>query len=442
MTEHVVVVGGGFTGLAAARALSRQGLKVTVLESSPALGGLAAGFPICGTRLEKAYHYILTGDTDLLALIRDLGLGSELLQRAGSVGIFDGVRIHPFTTALDVLRFAPLRLVDRLRLGLAMVHLQRTRNWRPLAAQTARDWLTGACGPGAMRAIWNPLLQGKFDRHWDQVSMAWLWARIHTRANSRRRGREWLGYVRGGFGKIIRALETELRAAGVVLHISARVERLEMDQQPGAGRQLHLSDGTTLNFDRLLFTGPSGAFARLLPADPALDAYRQQLDAIDYLGAICLVFASTQCLTEQHWLNIHDPEAPFLVLVNHTRLVGTELYAGKHIYYLGCYRPPESPWFQMDDATLAQQWLAYLKKINPDFDPEAISEHHVFRFSHAQHVVTCDHERRVPGFRTPLPGVYLANFSQIFPEDRGTNFAIRDGLKVASIIIEDSLAHI
>ena len=138
MTEHVVVVGGGFTGLVAARALARQGLKVTLLESSPTLGGLAAGFPICGTRLEKAYHYILTGDTDLLALIRDLGLASDLIQREGSVGIFDGERIHPFTTALDVLRFAPLNLSDRIRLGLAMVRLQRTRHWQPLARQTAR----------------------------------------------------------------------------------------------------------------------------------------------------------------------------------------------------------------------------------------------------------------------------------------------------------------
>lgn len=438
MTEHVVVVGGGFTGLVAARALARQGLRVTLLESSPALGGLAAGFPICGTRLEKAYHYILTGDTDLLALIRDLGLDSELIQREGSVGIFDGTRTHPFTTALDVLRFAPLNLIDRLRLGLAMVRLQRTRRWQPLARQTARDWLARACGPDAMRAIWNPLLQGKFDRHWDQVSMAWLWARIHTRANSRRRGREWLGYVRGGFARLISALDTELRGAGVALRTSARVARLETS----APRQLHLTDGTTLHYDRLLFTGPSGAFARLLPPDPALDGYRAQLDAIDYLGAICLVFASTQALTEQHWVNIHDPEAPFLVLVNHTRLVGTDLYAGKHVYYLGCYRPPDSPWFQLDDATLTKRWLDYLKKINPAFDRQAITEHHVFRFSHAQHVVTCDHESRVPGFRTPLPGVYLANFSQIFPEDRGTNFAIRDGLKVAKLIIEDSLAQI
>ena len=436
MTEHVVVVGGGFTGLVAARALARQGLKVTLLESSPTLGGLAAGFPICGTRLEKAYHYILTGDTDLLALIRDLGLASDLIQREGSVGIFDGERIHPFTTALDVLRFAPLNLSDRLRLGLAMVRLQRTRHWQPLARQTARDWLTRACGPNAMRAIWHPLLKGKFDRHWEQVSMAWLWARIHTRANSRRRGREWLGYVRGGFGKIIQALETELRTAGVALRTSARVARLTT----GPERQLHLADGTTLHYDRLLFTGPSGAFARLLPPDPALEAYRAQLDSIDYLGAICLVFASTQALTEPHWVNIHDPDAPFLVLVNHSRLVGTELYAGKHVYYLGCYRPPDSPWFQLDDATLTQRWLDYLSKVNPAFDRQAITEHHVFRFSHAQHVVTCDHERRVPGFRTPLPGIYLANFSQIFPEDRGTNFAIRDGHRVASVIIEDSLA--
>lgn len=433
----MVVVGGGFTGLAAARALAQQGLRVTLLESSATLGGLAAGFAIRGTRLEKAYHYILAGDTDLLALINDLGLNHALLRCKGSVGLFDGTRVLPFSTALDVLRLANCSLLDRVRLGFALLRLQRTRHWQPLAGQTAKDWLTRACGPRVMRLLWNPLLQGKFDRHWERISMAWLWARIHSRANSRRGGQEWLGYLRGGFGVLVQALATDLRQRGVTLRTHTKVTGLEWGTHP----HLRLDDGTTLAFDRLLFTGPSPAWARLLPPAEALDAYREQLLSMDYLGAVCLVFASPQDLTSQHWLNIQDPDAPFLVLVNHTRLVGCALYGGQHLYYLGCYCPVDNPRFQADDSALVQSWLAYLPRINPAFDPRAITEHHVFRFTHAQHVVTCDHQRTAPGLRTPLPGLYLANFSQIFPEDRGTNFALREGRKAATLMIEDSLAN-
>ncbi len=391
---------------------------------------------MCGTFLEKSYHYLFLGDSAMLSLARDLGLTDEVIYRTGSVGIYDGARLYPFTTALDLLRFAPLTLADRVRLGLTMLRLQRMRDWRALAGQSACDWLEQACGPEIMRVIWTPLLRGKFDRYWDQVSMAWLWARIHTRANSRTGGRERLAYFRGGFASVVRKLEQELLAAGVSLRTGATVEHIEVSP----ARRLRLSTGQWLDFDRCLFTGPTDAFARLLPSDPALAAYRRQIESITYLGAICVVIVSDQPLGRHHWVNVHDPGAPFLVLVNHTALVGTDLYQGRHVYYLGCYRPHDSPWFQKDDETLLTEWLAYLARMFPDFDATRIQQRHVFRFRNAQHVVDCAYEHRIPAFRTPLPGVYLANFSQIFPYDRGTNFAVRDGLRLAWLLREDARA--
>ncbi len=435
MPEKIVIVGGGFTGLTAARALAQSPARpaVTLLEGGATLGGLAGGFPLCGTSLEKSYHYLLLGDTAILSLAHDMGLGDQLIYRPGSVGIYDGGRIHPFSTPLDLLRFAPCSLPDRIRLGLVMWRLQRLDDWKPLARQTARAWLERACGPGVMRAVWDPLLRGKFDRYWDQVSMAWLWARIHTRANSRAGTREKLGYYRGGFATLVRKMATELEAAGVRLRTVARVQQIVTVPE----RRVLLSNGESLAFDRCLFTGPSDVFAQLLPEDPALDDYRRQLQSITYLGAICVILVTDQELGRDHWVNIHDTAAPFLVLVNHTALVGTEMYQGKHVYYLGCYRPQDSPWLAMDDTTLLDAWLTYLHRMFPDFDRSRLQEHHIFRFRNAQHVVDCDYEQKIPGFRTPLPGVYLGNFSQIFPHDRGTNYAVRDGLKLAELVLED-----
>jgi protoporphyrinogen oxidase len=149
------------------------------------------------------------------------------------------------------------------------------------------------------------------------------------------------------------------------------------------------------------------------------------------------VFASTQSIADQYWLNIHEENAPFLVFLQHTRLTGTDLYQGKHVYYIGTYQPGDSPLFSLDDRALEAKWFSYLKTIYPRFDRAQVCASHVFRFGAAQHVVDTQYQKRIPDHRTPVPGLYLANFSQIFPEDRGTNFAVRDGIKVARMIMED-----
>lgn len=433
--EKIVIIGGGFTGLVAARELVRSGeaLEITVVERGAELGGLAAGFPFCGTTLEKAYHHLFLTDSAILGLIRDLGLEDRLVWGDSSIGVYLEGRVHPFLTPLDLLRFSPCGLLGRLRLGLAGLYLQRTKDWRPLAAQTARAWLARACGADAMRTVWEPLLQGKFAEHAGDISMAWLWARIHTRAGSRRAGGEKLGYLRGGFAVVTSKLEEELRAAGVQVRVHATVEKLNLDE----GQRSLVVDGEVIPFDRCVFTGSSEALAQLLPATPVFAEYRCKLASIDYLGAVCVVFASEQSIAGHYWTNVHEAEAPFLLVVQHTRLSGTEAYQGRHVYYLGCYQRTNGRAFQQSEAALVEEWFGYLKKIFPQFDAGRVQERHVFRFGAAQHVVDTGYEAKIPGRRTPAPGIYLANFSQIFPEDRGTNFAVREGTAAARTLLED-----
>jgi protoporphyrinogen oxidase len=424
--RHILIVGGGFTGLTAARRLAADPrCRVTLVESAPQLGGLAAGFPLAGTSLEKTYHHLFLTDTSILSLVRELGLAEQLIWCDSSVGIYRDGAVHAFKTPLDLLRFAPCNLAGRIRTGLTALYLKHAKDWRGLAGVTAHDWMTRACGPSAMASIWTPLLKGKFDRHYQTVSMAWLWARIHVRANSRTGGgAEKLGYFRGGFNVVTTALETELRRQGVTLRPGTTVSAL-------TAARTALINGETVAFDDCLFTGPSPALARLLPAEDAYRSYSNKLKSIEYLGAICLVFTSDQDLGEHYWVNVNEPDAPFLVFLNHTRLVGREAYGGKHVYYIGAYLPPEGELFGLPDAELAARWLGYLKKMFPEFDAGRLVERHIFRFRAAQHIVDTRYSEKIPDYRTPLPGVWLANFSQIFPEDRGTNFAVREGGQIA-----------
>jgi protoporphyrinogen oxidase len=430
MTKHVLIVGGGFTGLTVAHRLAADSrFSITVLESSSQLGGLAGGFPLLGNSLEKTYHHLFLTDTSILELVEELGLSDKLIWCDSSMGIYWGGRTYPFRTPLDLLRFSPCSFAGRVRLGLVALYLKHKKNWRALAGQKAHEWMTRACGQSAMNSVWTPLLKGKFDRYYDSVSMAWLWARIHIRANSRapRGGGEKLGYFRGGFNAVIAALEKKLRQQGVTIKTNTVVEKI-------FDNRCALVNGREVPFDYCLFTGPSPAFARLLPEFASLANYRQQLQSIDYLGAICLVFTSEQNLGDYYWLNINEPEAPFLVFINHTRLVDKNQYQGKFVYYLGAYKAQKSESFSLTDDALTELWWQYLRKIFPEFNSGLVGERHVFRFNTAQHIVDTEYEKKMPAHRTPLPGVFLANFSQIFPEDRGTNFAVREGNKIAEML--------
>jgi protoporphyrinogen oxidase len=429
--KKILIVGGGYTGLTAALRLSAdKNISVTLIESSAQLGGLAAGFPLAGTSLEQTYHHIFLTDTAILNLVRELGLQEKLMWCESSVAIFRDGKIHPFKTPLDLLRFAPCSFMGRWRTGLAALYLKYRKNWRGFTRQTAYAWLTRACGRSAMASIWTPLLRGKFDRHFDKISMAWFWARIHTRANSRSgTSGEQLGYFRGGFNVINVALENELRRRGVNIRLNTRVEKISTDHTA-------VINGEAVPFDACIFTGPSPALAQLLPPQDALKDYAAQLRSIEYLGAICLVFTSDQDLGSFYWVNVNEPDAPFLVFIQHTRLVGRETYGGKNVYYIGAYLSPDGKTFSLPDDELVKNWLGYLPKMYPHFDVRQVVEKHLFRFRSGQHIVDTDYEAKIPAYQTPLPGVFLANFSQIFPEDRGTNFAVREGEKIADRVLK------
>ena len=429
--KKILIIGGGFTGLTAAWRLSEdRNFSVTLIESSDQLGGLAAGFPLLGTSLEKTYHHLFLTDTCILKLVEELGLTGQLMWCESSVGIYRRGRVYPFMEPADLLRFRPCSLWGRLRMGFTALYLKHRTSWRDLAGQRAHEWMARACGGSAMETVWTPLLKGKFDRHYNSVSMAWLWARIHIRANSRGPGggREKLGYFRGGFNVITSALENEIHRRGVNIRTRGTVEKFSTDERAA------IVNGEKVPFDFCVFTGPSPAFAGLLPAQESLNDYAASLRSIEYLGAVCLIFASDQCLGDCYWVNVNEPDAPFLVFINHTRLVDKSFYGGKNVYYLGAYLALEGKVFSLPDEELAKLWFGYLKKIFPAFEAARISERRVFRFRAAQHIVDTNYEEKIPDYKTPLPGVFLSNFSQIFPEDRGTNFAVREGEKIAALV--------
>lgn len=433
---RALIVGGGVAGLTAAYRLLQQGHDVSLFEAGPELGGLVGTFDVNGEPLEAFYHHIFTSDTHIIDLINELGLGERLVWKDSRVGFFHGGRIWPFVTPLDLLRFGPLPLQDRVRLGLMGLYLRRQKDWHRYESITAWEWIRKYAGQNVLDVVWGPLLRGKFADQAEEVAMAWLWSKIYLRFSSRGAGasqKEKLGYLMGSFGVYLRELERRIRAAAHV-ETSAPVERITVTPEGKAGG-ITLKDGRTWEADAVIACVPS---ERFLAMAPPLDAeYERRVGAARWQSALCYVLALKQRLTSTYWLNISDASTPFIAVIEHTNMIEKERYGGQHLVYLSNYLTPGHEYLSMTDEELDELYLPHLAKFNPAFNPDWIAQRWVFRGPNAQPVIRRHYRNDLPDHRTPVPGLYLANMQQIYPEDRGQNYAIRTGETVARMATED-----
>ena len=317
------------------------------------------------------------------------------------------------------------------------------RDWRPLTGISAMDWLTKFAGRQVVDVIWAPLLRGKFDKYYADVTMCWLWGRIKQRVESRdpKLGGEALGYIEGGFRDRDRRGAAPLRGRRRQRPVVPR--RCAVLSSPGAGGPVTLeTEAGAEDFDRVLLTVPSNVADKLLePFHAHRPEYFDKLRSVDYLDAAVLLFATDKPISRFYWHNINTPNSPFVVFLSLTSLIGTERFGGKHVYYIGDYVPRDHAYMSDSEEALSDKWFGALADMFPDFDRASVIESKAFRFANAQHIVDVGFEERIVGHRTPASGVYLCNFSQIFPMDRGTNYAVRDGSRMAELIAADVLGR-
>ncbi|MFA6184896.1 MAG: FAD-dependent oxidoreductase [Candidatus Shapirobacteria bacterium] len=397
MKKKVAIIGAGIGGLTAGYELFKKGYDVTIFEKEKEMGGLLSDFKIGGESLEKVYHHIFKTDKEIINLIEELGLKEKLKWYKSSIGLYYNGKMYPFLGAIDLLKFGELGLVDKFRLGLVYLWLKFDGDWKKYEDVTAAKWMEKWAGRRAYEVIWKPLLKGKFHEYYEKVSMAWLWARIHTRGGSiNEKGEEVLGYIDGGFGLIIKKLAKNLKV------------------QTLCPADISL-DRAISDFDLVIDTRPA--------------------EGVDYIGAVDLVFSSDQSLSEFYWHNINDLKSPFLVMVQHNNLLKNGGYNGKNVYYLGTYVPQDHRYFKISDKEIEKEFFDYLKKIKPEFDENRVLEKKIFKFKNAQHIVTKNY--KIPNYKVNEK-LYRLNFSQIYPEDRGINFAVKEAKKLIKMIEDEN----
>ena len=418
------VLGAGALGLTVALRLAQRGEPVTVLERETAAGGLAAGFPFPGmpnTYLEKFYHHLFRSDRDAIALIDELGLGARLVWPRPTTACLVRGRAWPLDSALRVLRFGPLSPLDRLRLGAAIAYLKLERQHQRLEGRPAAPWIRRTMGRRVYDLVWGPQLASKFGTYAEQIALSWFWARVHFRSQS-------LGYVRGGFQHVYDALVREIERHGGRVLLGHEVRAIEKRSDGTFRIESRATAGTAPptdhRFGAVVSTLPTRITLRLTPQLPA--AFARQFDWGQAYGAHCVILALDRpFMPPVYWLSINDPGYPFLAAVEHTNYVGPGDYGGRRLLYLGNYLPMEHPLFGQDDAETLAQFYPYLRQINPDFEPRWVREQWVWKAPFAQPIVTTDFVQHIPPHETPLPGLYLANMFQVYPQDRGQNYSIR-----------------
>jgi len=455
---RVAVLGAGVCGLVAARRLALAGHRCDVYERWDGLGGQAATLDVGdGVRLERYYHHLFTSDREIAALYEELGMPGELEALRSSMAFFVAGRQWAFTTPLDLLRFRPLSPLSRLRMGLAVLRLQRSGDdVGPFEQTTARAWITRAMGREAYDTVWGPLLRGKFGDRADDVSMAWLWSKLtlRRRLEGSEARAELLVYPRGSWERLLEALRRDVEARGGRVLLDRPAARLAragggFDVRagaPGSFRRGHdprafEPAGEPERYDAVLATVPNDVFAALL--DPALAAevgegYLGRLAAIEYHAALCLLLELDRRFSPFYWTNVADRRLPFVGLIEQTNLVESARYGGRRYLYVANYLARGHELLELDADALLERYAAGLRAVNPAFEPAWIRARWLFREPAAQPIVTVGYRRRIPPLRTGAAGLLLANTTQIYPEDRGTNYAVREGERAACALTSPS----
>lgn len=441
--KKIGIIGGGITGLTAAYELSKRGLPVAVVEQDENLGGQAGAFRLGEAYLEKFYHHIFASDVHIRELIDELGLRSKLRWLDARTGVFHREKIYPFVSPLDLLRFEPLSLADRVRLGLLYVRLQRFKDWQSLEPVTARDWVIRNSSQRIYDVLWGPLLRGKFAEAADEVSMTWLWGKVHLRGSSRSRdmSREKLGYIDGSFQMLIDALARAIRSQGGeiwtgvkakrVIVEGDRVQGLELEETRGPGPLPSIAP-RTLSCDTVIATVPSPTFLKLIPE--IAEDYTQKLRRVRYQTAVCVILELARPLSQIYWLNISDESIPFVGVIEHTNFVSPQDYGGARLVYITNYLAPSDPLLGLSADELVRMYLPHLRKINGSFQEDWVNGYRVYRDDGAQPVVVRGYSQIIPQHETPVAGLYLANTTQIYPEDRGTNYSVRLGKNISQLV--------
>ncbi len=423
----IAIIGAGFTGLTAGFSLQQSGHEVTVFEKRDRPGGMAGGFKERSWEwtLDEYYHHWFTNDAHVLGLAAEIGQNTIIKRPTTSIYVEE--KFYQFDSPLSILLFPKLPLLDKLRMAASIGFIRYDPFWKPLEGINASRLLPKMMGENAYRMIWEPQFTNKFGKYAQDVSLAWFWARIRKRTQS-------LVYPAGGFLQFVSALAGKITQLGGKVVFNAEITLIKEDN----GVLLRVSEGkkeSVRKFDSLIITTPSASFLKIAPQLP--QSYKNSMSKLKSLGATNLVLRLRKQFFPDYtyWLSVCDKSAGIMAIVEHTNFMDKKYYNNEHIVYIGNYVPVDHPDFLAAKEDLLSLYDPFLRKINPQYKQNLI-DYKLFKEPFAQPVIPPHYSKIIPSITTPLPNVYLANIEQVYPWDRGTNYAVELGERVARVVAD------
>lgn len=421
--HHWAVIGGGILGMTLAHRLTQRGARVTLFEAADHLGGLADAWQLGDVTWDRHYHVTLLSDSRLRRLLGELDLEKEIRWTETRTGFFVDGRLYSMSNSWEFLRFPPLRLIDKLRLGWTIFHASRIKRWRPLDEIPVADWLRRWSGRRTLERIWLPLLRAKLGENYQRTSAAFIWATIARMYAARRTGlkKEMFGYVPGGYARILDAFQRKLAAEGVQVECGRAIENVEAE--PGGPIRLRFAGGHERRFDRVVLATPASVTA--LACSGLSPDERQQLEGVEYLGVLCVSLLLARPLAGFYVTNITDPWVPFTAVIEMSALVDPVQFGGRALVYLPKYLAASDPDFLTPDDAIEDRFLDALARMYPQFRREDVVALRISRARNVMALPTLGHSRRVPATATSLSGVYVVNSAQIVHGTLNVNETIR-----------------
>lgn len=427
MAPSVVVVGGGICGLATAHRLAREGMVVTLLEASDQLGGLGTFFTSQGRSVERFYHCVMPTDAALLALLDEVGLRESVGWRPTRMGMIVEGAHHPFNSALDLLRFRPLSLADRVRFGVVSLLLRRLGKGKDLDRLRTEDWLRGLYGDAVWETLLAPMFGAKFGAAFGDVPALYLWQRLGRESNESVRG-----YPAGGYQSVIDALRASIEAHGGEVRTSAPVGRLEASPDRVL---VTLPGGETIEADHAVSTVPLPALRGI--ADPGL-APRLPDVRLPYQGVVNALFFLRKPLSGHYWAPVLRSGTDFDGVIEMTPLTGSERYGDRHLVYVMHYTDRESALYREDSDSIARRWTEQLLSLHKGLTADDVDEVRVFKAPFVEPVYPLGYLSQRPAVEVPGTRLMLATTAHVYPNVTSWNSSVELVNSVTDTLLRDA----
>jgi len=429
-----LIIGAGFSGLTLALRLAEAGKSVVVVEQDSHVGGLAADFQLRnGSKLERFYHHWFNSDLAIAGLISELGLTDQVKEYPSRTGMYFNKKIWDLSSPLDLLKFSPLKFHNRIRLGIATLLVRRVKDYKKIEGMSIREWLEPLCGKQVFNVVWEPLVRAKFSIFADDVSAAWMWKKLVLRGGTRsKNGSEALLYIDGGFGRLAKEVANKITSLGGEIYCDEKIAGIQTND--GNVIRVVSASGVSIFPGQTIFTGAPSQLTEVMNLE-SFPEWKAELQAVQYLANICLVLLLDRSLSDTYWLNVNDPGFPFVGVIEHTNLVSNSMYKNLHVVYLSRYIEGTHPDYLAPDSDYFKKSIESLTQMFPDFKPEWVKEKYIWRARYAQPITTKNYSRSFPATATPFQNLTLHSMSQIYPEDRGTNYAVKTSEALALKIL-------